>query len=218
MIWRFDLWLLVVVVLLRLATADTIMWPFCSVSPADFSSFDVLGNNFVSFGCEFQSFTTVSLTSAPTIVFGGNITVLISSGRVQGATSGLEVKGPIFNVNTRVPIHVTISDTNFVDSAILRFSGCLPPGSSLTFKDNTFLLSEGNFFGLAYDIAAIIIGSSGDELTLSSTKVTVTGNTGTLSSASKATSIVYIAVSTLIVANRSSFVVDDNSMTSGSIA
>eukprot|EP00759_Apiculatamorpha_spiralis_P050877 PhF_6_TR4953/c1_g2_i1/m.7020 len=148
------------------------MWS-AECNPTTNFSFPIAGGDYEGIRCHFPSMiTSVNLAN---ISSGAGASMLISDGYVEPSpSSGIWVVCPPTDLAaTRGPFHMTVQNMRFGESASLKFTGALPPGSSLLVTNNTFSLTEQTAFRFRwpdmapnsnYVVAAVRIGSLSDSL------------------------------------------------------
>eukprot|EP00759_Apiculatamorpha_spiralis_P014782 PhF_6_TR21400/c0_g1_i2/m.30752 len=99
------------------------------------------GGDFEAIGCNYPSkTTTVSLTSMEA---GATASILLKDGTVVAGGSGIWIKCPtIQSSRTTGPIRITVTNITFGQDATFRFTGALPPRSSLLISNNSFNLAR----------------------------------------------------------------------------
>lgn len=142
------------------------MWPASCQHVTTNFTIPSSGGHHEAIGCTFQSFINIS---APQTLMNvvTSATVLVRNGIVSACTTcGIGVIGcpSTSNALAMGPLHITVSNMVFDQDAVLRFTGALPPSSSLVIANNSFHLTHTNINSGAYmdnklHIAAIVIGN-----------------------------------------------------------
>eukprot|EP00759_Apiculatamorpha_spiralis_P009582 PhF_6_TR16629/c0_g1_i1/m.25318 len=172
--------ILIALSLILAVSSATPMWPDCSNVSTNFGV-PTAGGSFESIGCKFPS-PFVNITFPEALPIGTMASVLVSGGLVgPGNNTGLGLVGPSFEAAALMgPLRITISNMTFGLEAVLRFTGALPPSSSLAIRSNSFTHStfNSNAGTAGLMIVAINLGDAHLPITLSrGSQLVVTLNT-----------------------------------------
>lgn len=174
-------------------------------------------SSYESIGCSFSVFFAIHVDA--TLAKNATAVISLDEGSTDhGNRMGIGITCPSLS-NAMGRILVTVKNTRFGQDAILKFTGSLPPHSSLLFSNNSFDLTQKNpnvdsINGVS-PIAAIVIGhNSAPYLSLVNTTFIIADNTirVTTATASFSTYCIAMPLANVTLRNRSALVIRSNAM------